>query len=285
LRLNINNNGIVIFHLGPPKTATTSLQIALKNLKIPNLFFAGKYHPDSDESMSYKFYKICSDKDYRLKCDISAIIREIKKKLGEGKIVFISEEMFLLYEDKASIIDKLKVLKKILNEIPIRILLTIRDPKDALISLYQTIYQGLPYDLQINFSKFCNNKRAACFDYENLLKTIYENGFKDINIINYDKLISDKIDLSQITEIKEHKGISLNLKKYNQTLRDLRSQRIFPNPSLRNIGMLSWVKRIIGLIGLKSWPGYHFFLRLLDNIKYTSKPYKFKFASTIDQTL
>lgn len=262
----------VIIHIGPPKTATTSLQIALEQSNHPYLYYGGTFQPRSRNvaSLSANVFQFCTGSAGSRE-DFGRIRTEIENAICAGKHVFISEEMLSLEQRTASASFKLRKLGELLKGFECRILITARPAKDALPSLYQEIFESLPSNLQLSFPSFCRDKRSLCYDYSSLCEALIENGFKDIVILEFDKALKEGINLSDLFEdsaIGEHRVI-LQRSNIGQTGRsgDLRT---LPSVSLKNFGGASLIQSIINRFGMRFWPGYRRSVTLLERISLSS---------------
>lgn len=261
--------GQIICHIGPPKTATTSMQIALNSINISDFLFVGAFQPrDLDAgSLSQRLHEFCAKKKQFSSNDQLRLTRELTDQVGAGKTIFISEEMFLVHQDNASIEEKINALNIVIRDLPCRILITLRDPNFALPSYFQEIFKSLPVRLQLDFSKFCRNKRAICYDYEKLLTIINKAGFKDVSFIDFDMLTAGKIDLGELIEKDEYIGITLRVDKHNSGLiGNAPTARNLPSISLKNLGRVRLVKRTINTLRMRDWPGYRRCVGLVDRI-------------------
>lgn len=258
----------IIVHIGPPKTATTSLQIALEEISHPNFHYAGTLQPRARnaDSLCQRLYHVCSGKSPH-QDDIKNVRDELKSHLQEGKTIFLSEEMFLLEQDHASIQSKIKLLRNVLAGFDCKILISARPGKSALPSLYQEIFNSLPMPLQIDFSAFCRDKRSACYDYSDVCKMLEGTGFDDIIISEFDKLSSGSITLAMLTGCPEFKPNTLTLPKANGGRLGVgESGRRLPRVSLKSFGRFSPIKLLIQKLRLRSLPGYGSLAGVLDRV-------------------
>lgn len=104
----------IIIHIGPPKTATTSLQMAFEQIKHHKFQYGGVFQPRNRNtgSLCDRIYSDCSNKNVNPSF-IDCAKKELTTLVDEGKTILISEEMFLLEQDGTSIRAKIKRLKKI----------------------------------------------------------------------------------------------------------------------------------------------------------------------------
>lgn len=175
--------------------------------------------------------------------------------------------MLLVHQKHASVQEKISRLKEVLGNLPCRIVITLRDPKLALPSYYQEIFRSLPIGLQLDFSAFCRDQRAICYDYEELLKIINEAGFVDVKLIDFETLSAGKLDLGELIDKDEYIGTTLQIDKHNSGLIGRApTARKLPSVSLKNLGRLRLVQKAISIFGLRHWPGYRRCVALIDRI-------------------
>lgn len=136
----------IIIHIGPPKTGTTSLQVAFDDVKHSDFVYAGTFQPRSRNSGSLCqiLYRASSGKS-DIKADTLKLRAEISKLTQKRKTILFSEEMFLLEQEEVSIGDKISNLREVVSGFDCRILISARSGKSALPSLYQEIFKSLPF--------------------------------------------------------------------------------------------------------------------------------------------
>jgi hypothetical protein len=260
----------IVVHIGPPKTATTSLQLALQQVEHPKFYYGGTFQPRerNTDSLCQKIYRTCSNQ-LETRPDIKNLRNELGGLLEAGKTVFLSEEMLLLEQDTASIKTKLNILKKILQDFEYQILISARPGRDALPSFYQEVFNSLPVRLQLDFAAFCRDKRSLCYDYSAVCKLLTEVGLENITIFEFNRLSTDGIDLSAFTRLQILETKILTLKKANtgQTGKST-STRMLPSVSLKNIGRLAPVKYLVNRLKIREIPGYKYIILLLDRVKF-----------------
>jgi len=261
--------GQIICHIGPPKTATTSMQIALNSINSSDFLFVGAFQPRdlNAGSLSQRLHEFCAQKSNLSRIDQINLTREFADQLGSGKTILLSEEMFLVHQDRASVKDKINALKEVFGDLPCRIVITVRDPKFALPSYFQEIFKSLPIRLQLDFSAFCRDQRAICYDYKKILTIINEAGFKDVKAIDFEMLSIGKIDLGELTGKNEYMGTTLRIEKHNSGLiGSVPTSRNLSSVSLKNLGGVRFVQRAISSLGVRRWPGYRRCLALIDQV-------------------
>lgn len=153
-----------IFHIGFPKTGTTSLQTFLKNQN--NIQYLGKF-TDPKFKAKDKIAKIITYLLYSK--DINKFYKTVKKyklKLNKQKIYFYSEEDILNFYCKIPLDEKIKRLKYFLsfNQIKeYKILIGIRKPVDLIMSLITEEVSAFRYKKKINYESLIHDERIIKF--------------------------------------------------------------------------------------------------------------------------
>ena len=189
-------SGQIFIHIGPPKTATTSLQVAAERLRDNRYFYAGTLQPRdrNSGSIAQQLHQACLSGDKKG----HQAAEKLREECDFGKLVFLSEEMFLVHSGNVSWQQKLTELHSFLVDAPVTILLTLRKPTDALPSLYQELFRGVPLVQKLSFSSFCRNDYANCFDYDFLLSEISSAGFQRVRLIDFTRLTSPSLSTSEV---------------------------------------------------------------------------------------
>lgn len=261
--------GQIVCHIGPSKTATTTMQIALNSIDIADFLFAGTFQPRdlNAGSLSQRLHEFCAKKRVISSTDQVNLTRELSDQVAAGKTVFISEEMFLVHQDDASIEEKINALKIVFDDLPCQILVTLRNPNFALASYFQEIFKSLPVNLQLDYSNFCRDQRALCYDYEKLLTVINDAGFEDVGFIDFDVLTAGKIDLGELIGKDEYIGTTIRVEKHNSgQTGSTPTARKLPSVSLKNFGRVRLVQKTVNTLRIRDWPGYRRCVALVDRI-------------------
>lgn len=213
--------GTLIIHVGPPKTATTSLQYYWQNLSIENFKYLGVIAPRraNNEYLGKEIYKYCkaneSSDDYDQKKNLKTKLANL---LNKNKYVVFSEEMLLLENKSVSYLTKLKRLKDLTNSFNTIITFCIRDVDQAYFSYYTEIYKTLPLKLQNSFDEFQKSNYGDCYKYEKIYKTLFKIGFKKINFFYFKELINNELMMSEIMGINDlDYSFKVNLSRENIT--------------------------------------------------------------------
>jgi hypothetical protein len=226
----------IILHIGPPKTATTSIQTAFQNNKIQGLFYAGVHQPRQKNNCLSDIiydYAVCrSDSD-----NIALInaIRALDEITRDGTIAFISEEMFCVSNTKVELIKKLRLAKHALRNFNVVIVITLRNPVEAIQSYYQEIFDVLPTKYQLSFRKFCDSEIVSCFDYELLEKIVACSGFKKIKYLNIDMINNGFLSRNDLLDNNDSsicEDFSIKLPITNVSRKNIHA-RFFPEVTLK----------------------------------------------------
>lgn len=192
---------MLTIHIGPPKTATSSLQDAIQNGASTSVAYLGIQQPRADfESIIHSPQQYCAEALY-LKCaypdldvSFSDLLIAIKSQLVEHKAVCISEEMFLTDHPKGvQWQTKIMRLGHLLRDVPVTPLITLRNPVLAIQSLYRELFSSLPQAWQSCPSLFAVSNAARVYDYPFLLRTLAQAGFARVRIIDFDKLCAGQV--------------------------------------------------------------------------------------------
>lgn len=180
--------GRLFLHIGPPKSGTTSLQVAMENLDNATFLYGGVLQPrERPEITLANRLHVATVSDHPVdhkKPEL--LLTELKHLIDAGKIVFLSEEMFMVTSGTVTWEMKLAHLAKLLDGLPFTILVTLRDPLEGLPSLYQEIFKSLPIHEQFSFKAFCRGDAAKCYDFCHVENILRNAGVKNIQFIDFD---------------------------------------------------------------------------------------------------
>lgn len=252
----------IIVHIGPPKTATTSLQVALEQACPYQISYGGTFQPRARnaQSLSDALYWYCVGAPFgwpdleelrdRLRCEVTA-----------GKTVLLSEEMLLVERDFIAVADILRNLSRAVDGFRCRIVITARKGELALPSYYQEIHSSLPLALKFSFDAFCRDRRGACYDYSALCRMLQDAGLHDIRLIDFDALVAGRIDLGALTGCAAFDAVVLPIAHensgYKRTESGTRtSARLIPAITLLHLGQISVFRRLGRYLRVQKWPGY-----------------------------
>lgn len=176
--------GRLFLHIGPPKTATTSLQLAFESLEHPQYRYLGVFQP-RERNQGSLAQQLHTEVNKGEDGPLYSSVEQIKLLVRSGGIVLLSEEMLSLAQNNITTADKIALLGRLFNEIPVTVLTTLRDPIDGLPSLYQELYQNLPFELAMSFSRFCSSDCSECFNYGYLATNLEDAGFSDVRWLDF----------------------------------------------------------------------------------------------------
>lgn len=183
-------------HVGPPKTATTALQYELQSGDRSYDYF-GVSQPRGNKELedSEVLHNAVAGQHQNLD-QVDSVLVRINDAFVAGRNVVISEEMFLV-DGIVSHQTKLRRLSTILQGIPVVVAICLRNPADALPSLYQERYDRLPLRQRLSFGAFTRSNQAKIFDYQHLLSLLQIN-FSDVITLSFDKLVGGSASLKDI---------------------------------------------------------------------------------------
>lgn len=242
--------GRLFLHIGPPKTATTSLQAALEALVHPRYAYAGVYQPRERNEGS-----LASHLHHAVLGNTAATqnaVEGIESLLSAGKVVLLSEEMLSLEQQGITTEAKIARLGEILTGIETTMVVTLRSPTEGLASLYQELYPGLPLDLQLDFTRFCISGRSQCFDYMGLKEDLELVGLEDIRWLNFSSILGGALTTRDIFgQYDLWNGEALSLPQLNVSAQGAGGGRKLPGVNAKAIGRHPYVRRVIDSTGLR----------------------------------
>jgi len=258
----------VIIHIGPPKTATTSIQAALEKVVDSQFYYAGAFHPrqKNANSLGERIYNACKS-DRTTEDEFGLIVREMRTLSRQHAVFFLSEEQFLVDLVPTSQL-KFTQLRKLLAEFDCRIVLTLRRPDEALFSYYQQMFE-IVFPLHVSgFSAFCRHRIASCYDYFSVCKKLHNIGFTDLCLIEFDRLIEGRSNLADITGCAELSHISLDLAHENKGGIGLsKAERVLPDVTLKStLSRSATIMRLVRYSGARQLGVYKLATDVLDRI-------------------
>ncbi|WP_156102868.1 hypothetical protein [Thioclava atlantica] len=250
-------SGRIFLHIGPPKTATTSLQIGLQGLHIEGASYLGTSQPRSPAQNAESNVLIrVSRADPGCTEEAQLLRASLEGRVARGETVIVSEEMFVVGDSEETIKDQLRRLVAFLEGLPTTVIVALRDPRKAIPSYYQEIYRSLPFDLVRDFDRFTRDGRTYCFDYNALCSFIESLGV-DLHLIDFRLLMVSEMALSRILGPSSELDATLQLPKANVSkVSNDGELRFLPGSNLALLGETRSVKAIIDCLGLRSLPGW-----------------------------
>lgn len=199
----------IVVHIGPPKTATTSLQFFLQNMQIENTAYVGVFQPrhenkERNELRDNLFDFLRHGRERKRK-----IVKMLIDKVQCRNLIF-SEEMILHGPNWKK---KIRHLSELLEEYPHIVKVCVRDPASSIPSYYQEMYERLSPQLRNSYPAFVNSSYADIYDYENVYCHLQESGIVNVECFTFENLIEGKLTVDDFVH-----GHSLYGKKHNITL-------------------------------------------------------------------
>lgn len=230
--------GRLFLHIGPPKTATTALQYAFEEIADEALIYGGTFQPRerNSGSLSDILLRATSLGRAHLGRQLEEALDKIRGEIRSGKAVVISEEMLSL-SMKTPMADKLAFLGQCFAGTPTTIILCIRNPLEAIPSLYQELYRSQPFLTKLSFPRFCRSRAIDCYDYRKIITLLQEAGFDTIRIISFEQICSGKLTSQDLFNHPSLPDKRLSLRKVNTSwLKDNTTVRKLEPISLRMVG-------------------------------------------------
>lgn len=191
----------IYLHIGPPKTATTSLQYWLNDQNFDYHSYEGVIQPRESDSITLSDLLL-------LGSNTNASIEKIRKIIVH-KSVIISEEVFAVIKDKSKWEKSMAILSDILSPFDPIIIICLREPSEAIRSYYQEVFHMLPDRLQRNINDFASSDWCLPYDYSAFTDSLRQAGFRDFKYICFDKLISGQYTFNEIFEGIDQRKILL----------------------------------------------------------------------------
>lgn len=214
-RENPTARGKLMFHIGPPKTGTTALQLALQKVEVPKFTYLGTFQSRAKNNPAGVFPRLMEACGTDAKDDfISRLLYTLDARLADGHDLLISDEMFLVDHPMATFQEKLKRLSQICRRFEPEVITTPREPIFATKSLYDELYFRQKTRVKIDFETFVKGNQAKIYDYTYLLAVL--NDCK-LNNIRQVKIAPDEVSipLSHLTGTEYHTQ-KLDLTLYNE---------------------------------------------------------------------
>lgn len=239
----------LFIHLGPPKTGTTALQLALERLVCSKFLYGGKYNLDGTRKydLSKQLYEFSCANDVTSEI-YDHMVNDIANKISQDVNVIISDEMFLMPGGlKEGIARKIEALGRLSKRIPVSVIVTARSPKEGLPSLYQHEFNWLPLSQRISLKAFCESERAKAFDYGAIEALLIRSGITEIHAIDFAELATGSLDLSLLVKGEPSADSVLKIGQENVSQKVGDGFRSFPSTSLHSLGRQKFVQRLLAL--------------------------------------
>lgn len=264
--------GKLYLHIGPPKTATSSLQVALSQAKLPGIRYAGAFQPRGNNfgSIAQVIHKATTGGFATGDPDVLEVLNAIREHLSAGEGMVLSEEMFLVGQRDCAFPTKLQRLGVLLADIPTVILLTLRDPVDGLPSLYQELFNSLPLLDKLSFARFCRGPSARCYDYSYVYESLARAGFRDIRGIEFENLAAGEVPLSLVLGNDAPTDATLMLRHMNAGAKTGSDKRKLPPITLRSICGLRWIRDTVAYSSLRGTVFHRYVANICDRVHLSS---------------
>lgn len=193
--------GKIFVHIGLPKTATTSLQKDLFS-RLDNFEYAGVSYPRSWEFDTRTVYGAFMVGMYS--GDMGHFKRALEL-VDQTKPILISEEMITVVTVKSDWKQNLKNLRLLLDEHDYRLLITIRDPLDAMFSYYVERCDYFRDNYKIFDKQILDSVDMEIFRYQSFLGYLKDEFDSDrVYVADYSKITS-----GQFNEVERFLGSKL----------------------------------------------------------------------------
>ena len=178
----------IFVHIGLPKTATTTLQKQVFT-KISNqsLNYLGVFQPRDvkQNNLFRQFYKAIHSGDA-----IENIQELLKVELNKGINLLISEEMIILPSEEKGWRDKIENLRKIIGAMDYHIIITVREPVNAMFSFFSHKYVTYKKDNKSFEEIATTDKNMEIYQYKKLFSFIHRKFDKTIKCRKFRKKIN-----------------------------------------------------------------------------------------------
>ena len=243
-------SGLLHIHIGPPKTASTSVQLALQSVDLPGFHYLGSHQPREQDGRGFSnlLHAYCSGLTNEISSDLEERLLDIRGRISAGETVVLSEEMFLVWQDRAHFWTKLERLEQVFEELPRSYVVTMRDPKDALPSYYQELYTRLSAREKLNPALFFDHCRCDCYDYASIASWFVKRNIS-FRTVDFDSLKAGSLILREFLGPESPFDCEILLPKAHQSLKGkTEASRILQSVTLADFsrkGRLQRVKEIV----------------------------------------
>lgn len=189
----------VYVFIGPPKTATTSLQHWLMEHNGEGYTYLGCMQPRSKfqkNDFSFKLYKTLSKTEID-PIEANLLLKQLEKYDQANLPIIISEESFLHTPNWPI---KVRNLYRFFAEWKLSIVIGHRNADSAIPSYFAETYGYLPSRLRNNYQAFLESNWINQYNFRHLYATLLSAGFNVEQILWFDfkKLTTSKLSLNQI---------------------------------------------------------------------------------------
>lgn len=190
----------LFIHIGPPKTATTSLQVYLERARLSNVAFLGKFQRDFEVKREIGITKVISRVIRYLKGNgglelLNSIQTSIDLFFETSDVIIISEEKFIFHENWK---EKLFKLADLFRKYDPVIIYGFRDSQHAVPSYYCESYNYLEEMYLKNYEAFVNSEWVEIYNLKIVDEVLKEVGFNKLHIYEFNEFIKGKLSLNNI---------------------------------------------------------------------------------------
>lgn len=259
--------GHIFIHVGPPKTATTSLQLSLQELEGEGVHYVGVRQPRAThENIESDLLIQVSRGDPTIEGKAQRLRASFVERLQRNETIIVSEEMFVVAANEEKIRIQLANLATFFRGLPLTIVVTLRDPRQAIPSYYQEVFRSLPLGMARDFRRFVSSGQAFCYDYESLCSFIDKLGVP-LWLVDFRELTGAEVKLETVLGPDCPIEKTLSLSRSNESkIADKNSERHIPGIDLSILARTGYLKMIIDALGLRHLPGWTFAGRIARNI-------------------
>lgn len=191
----------LVIHIGPPKTATTSLQAALDGALPGDVDFLGAYQPRGRNGATgcHVVNDWCKDPGLGASARVRDFLARVDANTRDGITSIVVEEGLLDSSQQVGWDSKIAHLGQLLAPRGAVPALTLRDPRDGVLSLHREFSDHLGVLARHNVLAFIRTHQCRVFDYRHLLATLGQAGFASVRLLAFDSLVRDGIALGRLT--------------------------------------------------------------------------------------
>lgn len=239
-------SGLLHIHIGPPKTASTSVQLALQSVELPGFHYLGTHQPREQDERGFSslLHAYCSGQTNEISSDLAERILDIRDWISAGDTVVLSEELFLVWEERAHFWTKLERLECVFKDLPRSYVFTMRDPKDALPSYYQELYTRLSAPEKLKPNLFFDHRRCDCYDYASLASWFVKHDIP-FRPLDFDSLKAGSLSLREFLGPESPFDYEILLPNANQSLKGKAdAARILQSVTLADFSRIARLQRM-----------------------------------------
>jgi hypothetical protein len=238
-----NKKATIYLHIGLPKTATTTLQKDFFPF-CENMKYLGVFQPRGlpNDDLYSKIYKAVNTG-----IDIENTRNELNSMLIYNGNLIISEELITVSSQDSNWLKKIQNLGVLVSDVNYKVLVTVREPIDALFSFYVELYDRYRNSEAKFVDLASTHDDFKIYNYDYLLKELANN--LDLNCIMFypfERLVEGDISglrkfLDEVEMTKHYNGLKNNNKRKSS------NQEILLEKHLP----LNWIRQVHEILGGK----------------------------------